>query len=146
MKMVCIHPDDVRWLGRWIRNHLICVSAIACFVVSGRFATDLPGVSMNPLVASQTLAVSADAATPGIRSVPPEGWRRTRNGWEHVSSWMTSQTPLSELVETQQDREPAWMRSVLGTLRSIPPLAFAAIQLGLIAVIVRLTRDTTAVG
>ena len=51
--------------------------------------------------------------------VPPQGWRRTRDGWEHVSTWRPLGRPLGEIVMEQEAREPGWMKGRVGEAQAI---------------------------
>ena len=77
---------------------------------------------------------------PEIHAVPPEGWRHSKDGWEHVSTWRQTPRPLGEIVMEQEMREPKWMKSALASVRGIPPLAFGLFQIAAIALIVNVTR------
>jgi len=91
--------------------------------------------------ASQTHHVSySEKQVVSMRSVPPSGWRRTNRGWEHTSNWTTPNhinpnRSISELIAMQQANEPVWLQGVLRTVRRIPPLAIAGIQVTLVAIL-----------
>jgi hypothetical protein len=151
-----VHPDEVVWLRRWLRGNLICCLAIVCFALAIRFD---PSVSPEPMkLARASLARGYNAliASPPDDRLPPEselilltsrpanpiapqGWRRTDQGWEHVSTWSLPR-PLGEIIEGQRDREPAWLQLTLARLRDVPPLVFGMLQIAAIALIVRFTR------
>ena len=81
-----------------------------------------------------------DGKVDASRAVPAEGWRRTKDGWEHTEMWAIEASgrggeTISELIDMQSQREPAWIRQGLGQLRSIPPHWIAIIQVLLIGVI-----------
>lgn len=42
MNFFYIHPDDLRWLGRWLRNNLLCIVAIICFLLMIRLLSSAP--------------------------------------------------------------------------------------------------------
>ena len=133
MKLCHIHPDDVRWLKRWLRSNLICVSIAACILLLMRVETIVP--TLRPL----------QADTPSVGSQPavaviPHGWRRTRDGWEDSSTWVSRAQPLGEIIRSQQQREPALMQRILATVCAVPPLLYALAQVLAIAAIVRWTR------
>ncbi len=73
--------------------------------------------------------------TRSANPVPPQGWRRTDRGWEHVSTWRKIGRPLAEIVMDQQKREPGWVNSGLASIRELPPLAFAMLQITAISAI-----------
>jgi hypothetical protein len=68
-------------------------------------------------------------------SVPPTGWRRTRNGWENTATWRPTLASLGDIVRQQQQREPIWMRNVLSQVRSVPPWAVAILQIVAVVVV-----------
>jgi hypothetical protein len=72
-------------------------------------------------------------------AVPPTGWRRTRYGWEHVSTWPTlgsvSGKSINEVIEQQIRREPPWARALMSGLSEIPPVAIAMVQLTAIFIV-----------
>ncbi len=74
------------------------------------------------------------------QAVVPLGWRRTKQGWEHTSTWMLSNLTINQWIATQHDREPAWIRAGFSKLRSIPPLMVATLQIAAIAVITNIDR------
>ncbi len=143
-----------------MRCNLVCVFAILCFLIAIRNETPVPFVTMSQVRADQSMALpSADlqredlvTALPpetelvllGSRRpnpVAPEGWRRTDQGWEHVSTWRPIPRPLDEIIETQVDRSPPGFDTYLIRLRSVPPLMFALIQITAIATIVNVARN-----
>ncbi len=63
-----------------------------------------------------------------LNSVPPEGWRRTNRGWEHVSSWTSPTESIASLMETQAAREPAFARGLLAQVSKLSPVTFAMCQ------------------
>ena len=161
MKLTKLHPDDLRWLSRWLRSNLVCVLAIFCFLMVIR--NNAPSRSTT---AGQARAEQAEAAPPATDAAPaelettlppeselvllpsrrpnpvaPKGWRRTKHGWEHVSTWRPIPRPLGQIIETQFDREPAWARLMLERLRGVPPLMFALIQVTAIAAIVNVSAS-----
>lgn len=159
MKFFKLHPDDARWLCRWVRSNLVCVLAILCFLIAIRNETPVPFATMSQVQADQAVAVHSERPPEDVwtalppetelvllgsrrpNPVAPEGWRRTDQGWEHVSTWRPIPRPLGEIIETQLDQEPAWVRFILDRLRSVPPLMFALIQITAIAAIVNVARN-----
>lgn len=162
MKLLKLHPDDAQWLRRWIRSNLVCVLVILCFLIAIRNqspescttsglaqAGQLPvqpayGETDRPeeVLPPETKLVLLDSRRPN--PVLPEGWRRTKHGWEHVSTWRIPR-PLGQIIANQLDREPVWARNILAGLRSVPPLMFALIQITAIAAIINASRNRTAV-
>ncbi len=84
----------------------------------------------------------AKAAVPST-AVIPEGWRRTKYGWEHTSTWTSlfANASINELIAIQRHREPAWIRYGFAKLRAIPPLMVAVLQITAIAVIVNIAEN-----
>jgi hypothetical protein len=131
MTLININPQDRRWIARWLRSNLVCVFVAGCLLLVLRVESTVPVIRMK-----QANADSVVRSEEGI-SVPPQGWRRTANGWEHVSGWQQlASRPLGELVLNQRRREPVWIQTALRTLRQLPPLTFALLQLTAIAAIV----------
>jgi hypothetical protein len=131
MKQFNLSAQDRNWLSTWMRNNLVCAVGVACLLVGLQMGSTVPLVQMK-----QASADPIATATDGI-SVPPHGWRRTINGWEHVSAWRSpSSRPLGEIVSIQRQREPAWLQQSLRRLRELPPLIFALFQLTAIAAII----------
>ena len=71
------------------------------------------------------------------RAVLPTGWRRTADGWQHVSSWAaaTRRIPLSQRVIAQRNAQPVWMRRAMASIRQIPPGSFALAQLACVGLL-----------
>lgn len=151
MKLLHLHPDDARWLSRWLRSNLVCCLAIVGILLMIRqdsvvtprtLATvradihpeDEPSGPLPP--ESELVLLDAYPSNP----VAPQGWRRTANGWEHVSTWRLSR-PLGEIIRTQRAREPVWIQFTLARLRDIPPWIYALLQIAAITMIVRTVRD-----
>lgn len=72
----------------------------------------------------------------------PSGMRRTSRGWEDASLWHISpdieNRSIDDWMETQQDREPGWLRTIFAEIRMTPPLMIAVIQITAIAAIVHI--------
>jgi len=108
-------------------NHLVSVEASAS--TSRRDA----GRSIGHDQPNQQLTGS-----PGGRAVWPTGWRRTAQGWQHVSSWQGDWRQPSELpalVAAQQAREPARISAGLRWVRTQSPLTIAAAQISIVLAI-----------
>lgn len=126
---------------RWLRNNLVCCLGIASLLALLQIESATPIVRMQRAAADQAPAAlpttSASTLESNGISVLPHGWRRTANGWEHVSSWQRATSrPLAELVLIQCRREPAWVQQALKLLREISPVTFAMLQLTLISAII----------
>ena len=82
--------------------------------------------------------------------VIPDGWRKTKDGWQHTSSWPHLKGSLSEivtinqLIAQQQASEPPWTRQIMLWLASVPPLAIAVAQILAIWMIVKITNRGNA--
>ena len=75
------------------------------------------------------------------RAALPSGWRLTKHGWEHTSTWTLSNASINQLIAAQRDREPAWIRFGFSKLRSIPPLMVALLQITAVAVITNIAKN-----
>ncbi|MGB7324853.1 MAG: hypothetical protein WBD31_08265 [Rubripirellula sp.] len=147
MKLFYVHPDDARWLARWLRGNLC-----GCVVVAGLLSligSDAPIQADRTFIQSVSATAPADVppadvppvdVAPGVVSHLPEGWRRTDNGWEHTSTWTPVTRHLSEWIESQQAREPLWAQRLLASLRDTPPLIYAMCQITAITAVVVLTQ------
>lgn len=146
MKFFDVHPDDARWLRRWLRSNVLCFGLIICFALAIRFD---PVASHEARSAGQAESSELAALPPetdlvlltsrDLNPIAPQGWRRTARGWEHVSSWSMPR-PLGEIIASQRSREPVWMQMTLAKLRNVPPLFFALLQIIAVAVIVAIAR------
>ena len=136
MRFFSLHPDDARWLRVWLRNNLIGTFAILCVLLGVRFLTFAPPAYQTEASARQQTELRIAADGNEGRSFAPNGWRRTKHGWEHISSWKVPTQSLGQIIEHQQSREPRWVQSALESLRRIPPVVFAMVQLTMIAFIV----------
>jgi hypothetical protein len=143
-----LHPEDARFLRRSLRNNLLCCLAITAFVLAIRSeqATTLSAAkraqadSPTPAIMvsdspPETQAVLLTSTSPIARA--PEGWRRTEQGWEHVSNWSLPRS-LGDIIESQQRREPVWAQFTLDLLNAVPPLVYGLIQIAAITVIVNI--------
>ncbi len=103
---------------------------------------------------TSALATLDNSMGSGPRAVLPAGWRRTADGWQHVSTWKESpikRLSLSQLVLAQRDAEPFWLRQATEYLRRTPPGCFALAQLlcvGLLFIFFRqpVTKRVTGCG
>ena len=80
----------------------------------------------------------------------PNGWRYTKDGWQHTSTWMLDQDArepmtINQLIDRQQQREPEWMQGLMERVRSWSPAAIAMSQILLILLIVRIGNYRTAI-
>ncbi len=71
------------------------------------------------------------------QAVPPVGWRRTADGWQHVSSWQThvDSISLSQRMIAQRESQPDWLRHTMTYIRRTPPGCFALAQIGGVALL-----------
>lgn len=155
MKSFHVHPSDIQWLKRWLTGHAVFLllagslwaavqywptpeKSVAGSPVHDRLRHEAPDI--DPAGSSYEAAVPSFQTDGQGIAVPPEGWRRTKDGWEHVSTWRPAPRPLGEIVLEQEMREPTWMKSALAGVRGIPPLAFSLFQITAIAVVVNLTK------
>ena len=143
-----------------MRSNLACVLLMTCFLLAIRTDIPMPFAAITQAQTEQSMTFPSEDVSPqDVKTllppetelvllssrrpnpVAPEGWRRTDQGWEHVSTWRPAARPLGEIIETQVDQEPAWMRDLLERLRKVPPLMFALIQITAIAAIVNVARN-----
>jgi hypothetical protein len=130
MKHIHIHPDDVNWMLRWLRGNVIGVVVLACLMAIIAHNSPRPNSAAMAMLAGEVRASPLD----------PDGWRRTTNGWEHISTWPPPPRPLAEWIHSQQTREPIWVQRTLAELRQTPPLVFALIQITAIVAVVVITE------
>ncbi|WP_235033236.1 hypothetical protein [Rubripirellula obstinata] len=69
----------------------------------------------------------------------PVGWRRTADGWEHTSNWLSVDKSIDTWIDEQKSREPAWIQRTLAMIRNTPPLVFAMLQVSMITAVVLIT-------
>lgn len=122
----------------WMAGLLIGVQTLSA-LPSGRMSPDRAApdrITLVPRVVAQTSRMpgSVSPQTSPVtkpRAVLPVGWRRTADGWQHVSEWAaaTRSIPLSQHVVAQRNAQPAWLRAVMDSIRQIPPSSFAFAQL-----------------
>lgn len=146
-------PTDPTLLHGWMLRRLLRCFLLVCMfgvlnVVSGQWSSGLTQ-------SSRTMSVSPRASKPDVssetsphrpstsgkgRAVLPLGWRRTAQGWQHVSTWTKPLEPLPSLHErilAQRAAEPSWVRRLMSVIRSIPPIGIAILQLAAIGLVVR---------
>ena len=74
-----------------------------------------------------------------VRAVAPRGWRKTATGWEHTSTWLIE--PFLPRIESNNSSQELHDPSlILQGLRRIPPLAYAAMQIAVIAGVITVSR------
>ena len=78
-----------------------------------------------------------------VAAVTPRGWRRTKDGWEHTSSWRP-QRSLSDFVHVEQQREQFWIHHFFNGVRNVPPLAYACLQIAAISAICWISQVSKA--
>ena len=78
-----------------------------------------------------------------VAAVTPRGWRRTKDGWEHTSSWRP-QRSLSDFLNVEQQREQLWVHHFFNGVRSVPPLAYACLQIAAISAICWISQVSKA--
>lgn len=135
-----VHPNDARWLGRWLRSNIAGMLVICAALLLLRSGPRCP---RSISLAADTQPVSRTAQVPPLnstRSLAPVGWRLTKTGWEDSSTWAPLPKSLGHWIELQEAREPVWIKTALANLRDVPPLAFGLSQLAAIAVIVQISK------
>ena len=158
MKFFYVHPSDLERLKRLLSHHaavlLIMGSAWAGIQSlpqtegSRAESADRIDYDVSSLRSGETYtgqhqrpqSNEFDSLAAVLRSVPPKGWRLTKDGWEHVSTWPPISQTIGEIVHEQESREPVWMKSILARVRGIPPLTFGLFQITVIAVIINVAR------
>lgn len=99
-------------------------------LLAGARAGDAPPFLMDHDSAQPSRSPAVADSTAG-RAVWPTGWRRTAQGWQHVSNWQGDSSRPSELptlIAVQQAREPAWVSAGMRWLRGLSPLVVVAGQ------------------
>lgn len=136
MKPLRLHPADSQKMLLRLRVHVRCMFVAGVLGAVIHIGTHVP---MSPAASNETIAVVTISPS-GVKSVMPAGWRRTKNGWEHVSTWTNLGLPttssINELISQQQAREPQWIRVAMARLSRVPPLMIAVMQITAIAAIV----------
>ena len=136
MKLLTIRTEDKRWLAARLRVNLRCMLGIGLLCAAIHAAPPTPVVPANTKMPIPTVVVAEN----GTKTVMPVGWRRTKNGWEHVSTWPSfggaKAASINELIARQRDREPQWIRTAMARISNVPPLMVALIQITAIAAIV----------
>ena len=154
MEFFTIAPDDRRFLVRSMRCHLAIWMVIGLvFTIGSLVPSHSPYAASSAGAASSANATgSANTAGP-IASVSvavdedafstdahvPVGWRRTANGWENTSNWLSPHKSIDTWIEEQTSREPAWAQRTMAIIRNTPPLVFAMLQVLLITAVVLIT-------
>lgn len=159
---VSVWDDPVAWTVRRLRTTL--GFALILMVIQSGSAVSRKDVAEPPRsttakrsvqtteIAEAILATTNAARTPSEvarsaqtapRAVPPRGWRRTSNGWEHVSTWSTipaRTVTLNDHIIAQRDAEPIWLRQAMRALRGIHPSYFALGQILAVGTLFVLSR------
>ena len=96
-----------------------------------------------PKVQYETAAVASLPEAPGLDSdsqaLQPHGWRRTVDGWEHTSNWLSTDKSIDTWIQEQRSREPAWIQRILATIRATPPLVFMMMQVAMVTAVILIT-------
>lgn len=151
MKHLKLNPEDAQWLRRWLRSNLGFFAVTVGLLIAARYQPAMPVVT-EAQASSEITHTDRSNQAPVLdpshtdalpRSVPPTGWRRTCNGWEHVSTWQSLGTSINDLIAQQCQQEPAWIRGIFAKIRSVSPLMLALFQITAIAAIINVTRGET---
>ena len=75
----------------------------------------------------------------------PNGWRRTKHGWEHTSAWLVNQNgrenvTYSTLLAAEEASTPTMIRPMLKRLATTSPVLIALAQICVIAIICQVAR------
>ena len=128
----CRLPRSQNALRSWVLA--LCVLVIAMVPA---------GCQLSPHLPDRNHAVYSAPAN--SNSVAPNGWRRTKDGWEHTSNWAIEASghadkSISELMQLQSKRESPWARTAMKVMRECPPHWIAVIQVLLIGVICSVSK------
>ncbi|WP_145419463.1 hypothetical protein [Planctomycetes bacterium K23_9] len=93
------------------------------------------------LANSQTSRVMA---SPHSAAVVPDGWRKTKFGWEHSSQWglQAADQPsksINQWIHETALRNPPWSRQLLSRIRGLSPISIALFQVLAIGVILKIS-------
>ena len=99
----------------------------------------------NSVDASESVSPILSIRKSKLNAVPPVGWRRTRDGWQHTAQWpianVSQATPsIATLIASQESQEPHWLQNAMKRIRDIPPLMIALLQIAAIAAILHISR------
>ncbi|TWU41592.1 hypothetical protein Q31b_30430 [Novipirellula aureliae] len=140
MTRIWIDAENLKLLNRALWTNTKVVAAFMTLIFAGGFQGSRSGDHGAISAPQAQIASYSEEQVESMRSVPPSGWRRTNRGWEHTSNWTMpnhfgANRSISELIATQQASEPKWLQLVLSTVRRIPPLMIAAIQVTAVAIL-----------
>lgn len=148
MKLLQINKEDSAWLKRWLRSNLSFFGVVVLLLVALKFEPEMP---VSRLSANDSVAENMEELPPETEKVLlssrdpnpvlPQGWRRTRDGWEDVSTWTKTGKNINDLIAEQKSQEPAWIRIVFSKIRAISPLMIALMQVSVVATIVNVARS-----
>ncbi|WP_146576484.1 hypothetical protein [Neorhodopirellula pilleata] len=139
--------DPLGWMRRRLRSTLflgallIAAQTLSAIATPGRADRDADRHSANQSFASSELEPDRIG-----RAVLPVGWRRTSEGWEHVSTWgwaTQNELTLSQRIVAQRRAEPVWLQAALAKIRRTPPGCFALAQLLCVGILFLVCRDQT---
>jgi hypothetical protein len=143
MKLFPLADADRDFLMRSLRCHLVLWLVAGSVLVAGTLQTSASRESgwgsIGEEVEQSQSAVRTVMVIPSTDAHLPEGWRRTSEGWEHTSNWLSIDKSIDTWIAEQESREPAWMQRMLAGIRNTPPLAFAMFQLTMITAVVVIT-------
>ncbi|MEM8910630.1 MAG: hypothetical protein AAGC97_02590 [Planctomycetota bacterium] len=151
-----IHPSNQPSLREVVSKRLRQTLAMALVLLMVQLSVRVREASLaqdrHPVAAPGTQGTSrsdmpVDPSTLPVqgRAVPPVGWRRTADGWQHVSTWlMTGRPSLGQLIHTQRKQEPVWMQQWMQAIRQVPPQWFAMGQIALIIAVVAVARSRSS--
>ncbi len=135
MELFTITPADRHFLARSLRCHVVVWLVVGVFFTIGSLVP-----SQEPYAASLDGKTQVSIGVIAqIDAHVPVGWRRTADGWEHTSNWLSRDKSIDTWIEEQKSREPAWIQRTLEIIRNTPPLMFAILQLSMITVVVLIT-------
>jgi len=136
-----IHPDDVRWLRRWLRNNLACFGLITVVLIGIRWThLDAAPLHEESVQRHEPVMSQAKRAARAPAVVRPEGWRRTRHGWQHTNWWLLVDEPTSPAHAAREsiDESPSQQATTPS------PIVIVLTQILAVATVIGLSRKGKA--
>lgn len=147
MKRHVLTDQDRRWMVSRLKTSGRLMAGLVLFNVATSFgwtSRDLPHEIRATVTAQtpeiQTVPSASSESGRKLKSVPPQGWRRTNRGWEHVNSWKSPTISMDSLMQTQAAREPVLARDLLTKVSKLSPVTFAVCQVVAILAIAWLAK------
>ncbi len=144
MKRFQLTAEDAKWLRRWLRSNLTVTGIIATLLLVAAAQPNFRVATNDSATADEVapaVEVLDDEAMARLVAVAPQGWRKTADGWEHVSTWNMPTKSLNDWIEEQEAAEPKWIRGTFDHIRQVSPIIIGMLQLTMIALVVNATRN-----